>query len=381
MKNKSILITGANIGLGKEVAKQLALIHETEKIFLGCRNRQRADEAKKELEDATGRSIFEIIILDVSNVDSVRNAVSGIKQSIDALILNAGGQGGKHPEAITSTGMTTIAATNLLGHVVLVDELIKAGKLNNEVLYVSSEGARGIKGIMKKPDLKTNSVSEFISVLNGSFSEPKLDGSEVYGYRYIKYIGTLWTSANARKYPQIKFISVSPGNTRGTAGYDNLPTLTKFLYHNNQDEYSRSIMLTHLDSILKYSQRFYRRQFLDRKPLSGTTVSKFNKIMAAYFEKGIMKDNGLPTVNYLAGELNLSPRYLSDLLKQETGKTAIELIHLFLISEAKNLLTGTDYSVSEIAYKLGFENPPYFFRLFKKETGMSPNQFKKYGIH
>jgi AraC-like DNA-binding protein len=152
-------------------------------------------------------------------------------------------------------------------------------------------------------------------------------------------------------------------------------------YHNNQDEYSKAIMLTHIDSILKYSQRFFRRQFLDRKPLSGTTVSKFNKIMTSYFEKGLMKDNGLPTVNYLAGELNLSPRYLSDLLKQETGKTAIELIHLFLISEAKNLLTGTDFSVSEIAYKLGFENPPYFSRLFKKETGKSPNQFKKYGIN
>jgi AraC family transcriptional regulator, transcriptional activator of pobA len=152
-------------------------------------------------------------------------------------------------------------------------------------------------------------------------------------------------------------------------------------YYNNQDEYSKSIMLTHIDSILKYSQRFYRRQFINRKPLSGTTVTKFNNIITTYFEKGLMKDKGLPTVNYMAGELNLSPRYLSDLLKQETGKTAIELIHLFLISEAKKLLTGTDYSVSEIAYKLGFENPPYFSRLFKKETGMSPNQFKNYGIN
>jgi AraC-like DNA-binding protein len=152
-------------------------------------------------------------------------------------------------------------------------------------------------------------------------------------------------------------------------------------YHNNRDEYSRAIMLAHIDSILQYSQRFYRRQFIDRKPLSGTTVTRFNNIMASYFEKGLMSDKGLPTVNYLASELNLSPRYLSDLLKQETGKTAIELIHLFLIAEAKDLLKETDYSVSEIAYKLGFENPPYFFRLFKKETGMSPTQFKKSGIN
>jgi AraC-like DNA-binding protein len=73
----------------------------------------------------------------------------------------------------------------------------------------------------------------------------------------------------------------------------------------------------------------------------------------------------------------LSPRYLSDVLKQETGKTAIELIHIFLINEAKNRLVADDQSVSEIAYALGFENLPYFSRLFKKETGLSPNQFKK----
>jgi AraC family transcriptional regulator, transcriptional activator of pobA len=152
-------------------------------------------------------------------------------------------------------------------------------------------------------------------------------------------------------------------------------------YHNNRDEYSRAIMLSHIDSILKYSQRFYKRQFIDRKQLSGTTVSKFNKIMTSYFEKGLMEELGLPTVNYMAGELHLSPRYLSDLLKQETGKTAIELIHLFLISEAKNLLTGTDSTVAEIAYKLGFENPPYFSRLFKKQTGMSPNEFKSHGMN
>ena len=151
--------------------------------------------------------------------------------------------------------------------------------------------------------------------------------------------------------------------------------------YNNQDEYSRAIMLTHLDSILKYSQRFYKRQFITRKPLSGTTVSKFNNVMTSYFEKGLMEDKGMPSVNFMASELNLSPRYLSDLLKQETGKTAIELIHLFLVSEAKNLLTGTDQTVSEIAYKLGFENPPYFSRLFKKETGISPNEFKKHGLN
>jgi AraC-like DNA-binding protein len=148
-------------------------------------------------------------------------------------------------------------------------------------------------------------------------------------------------------------------------------------YYNNPDEYSREIMLTHIDSILKYSQRFYKRQFLNRKPLSGKTVSKFNEILTSYFEKGLVKEKGLPSVHFIASELNLSPRYLSDVLKQETGKTAIDLIHIFLISEAKNLLTSADQNISEIAYGLGFENPPYFSRLFKKEVGMTPVEFKK----
>ncbi|MFC0518050.1 helix-turn-helix domain-containing protein [Mucilaginibacter angelicae] len=148
-------------------------------------------------------------------------------------------------------------------------------------------------------------------------------------------------------------------------------------YLNNTDEYSRDIMLTHIDSILKYSQRFYKRQFINRTELSGKTVSKFNDVLAAYFKNGLLPTQGLPSVNAIASQLNLSPRYLSDMLKQETGKTAIELIHIYLVNEAKNRLKGDYQSVSEIAYELGFENLPYFSRLFKKETGISPNQFKK----
>ncbi|MEO3402638.1 AraC family transcriptional regulator [Mucilaginibacter sp. CAU 1740] len=145
----------------------------------------------------------------------------------------------------------------------------------------------------------------------------------------------------------------------------------------NIDEYSREIILTHIDSVLKYSQRFYKRQFINRTELSGKTVSKFNKALSAYFEKGLLQTKGLPTVAVMASDLNISARYLSDMLKQETGKTAMELIHIYLINEAKNKLKGEDQSVSEIAYTLGFENLPYFSRLFKKETGVSPNQFKK----
>ncbi len=147
-------------------------------------------------------------------------------------------------------------------------------------------------------------------------------------------------------------------------------------YNGNTDEYSREIILSHLDSLLKYCERFYKRQFINRAILSHKTISRFNEALATW-NNAPEDDHGLPTVQSIARTMHLSPRYLSDLLKQETGKTAIELIHIFLIGEAKNLLKATDYSISETAYKLGFENLPYFSRLFKKEVGLTPAQYKK----
>lgn len=148
-------------------------------------------------------------------------------------------------------------------------------------------------------------------------------------------------------------------------------------YNNNLDEFSRDIILSHIDSILKYAQRFYKRQFINRAELSGKTVSRFNQALGQYAAGGQLLSNGLPSVNVLAAQLNLSPRYLSDLLKQETGKTAMELIHIYLIGEAKNRLKSEYQSVSEIAYTLGFENLSYFSKVFKKETGLTPVQFKR----
>jgi AraC family transcriptional regulator, transcriptional activator of pobA len=147
--------------------------------------------------------------------------------------------------------------------------------------------------------------------------------------------------------------------------------------NNNADEYTRDIILTHIDSILKYSQRFYKRQFINRTELSGVTVSRFNSLLTDYMEKGMLTTAGLPTVKAMADSLNTSTRYLSDLLRQETGKTALELIHIFLIGEAKNLLQHPDKTVAETAYSLGFENPPYFTRLFKKETGFTPLEYRR----
>ena len=147
-------------------------------------------------------------------------------------------------------------------------------------------------------------------------------------------------------------------------------------YNNNEDEFSKEIILAGINSMLKYAERFYKRQFINRKQLSGKTVTGFNKILKQYIKDGSLNDNGLPSVGDLANRLNISSRYLTDLLKIETGKTAIELIHIALIAEAKDRLRKKDKSISEIAYDLGFENMSYFSRLFKKETGMLPTSYK-----
>jgi AraC family transcriptional activator of pobA len=147
-------------------------------------------------------------------------------------------------------------------------------------------------------------------------------------------------------------------------------------YSNNQDEYSKPIILGHIESMLKYAQRFYKRQFLNRAELSGKIASRFNEAIRQYFEDDALQADGLPTVAAIADQLNMSPHYLSDLLRQETGKSAIDHIHQYLILEAKNLLIGANLTVAQIAYQLGFENPPYFSRLFRKQTGISPLAFR-----
>lgn len=148
-------------------------------------------------------------------------------------------------------------------------------------------------------------------------------------------------------------------------------------YGNNQDEFSKDIILVNVTSILKYAERFYKRQFINRKELTGKTITAFNKLLDNYINDDKFSKEGLPSVGYMASVLNMSPRYLSNALKIETGKTAQELIHIALITVAKNKLRESEENVSEIAYSLGFENMSYFSKLFRKEVGKTPKDFKK----
>lgn len=226
---KTFLITGANSGIGKDTARQLALLPNTKKIYLACRNAQKARQAQRDLEKQTNSHKFEIIPVDTTQPTTVKKAVHELPEAIDAVVLNAGGIGGKTPEKLTPEGVTTITASNLLGHVILVDSLIRAGKLKKTVLFASSEAARGIQQTgMKRPELSSGSAEEFTRIYDGRFFENKFDAMQVYGY--IKLAGTLWMSAMARKHPEFTFLSISPGGTRGTEGMNDLPPIQRFVF-------------------------------------------------------------------------------------------------------------------------------------------------------
>lgn len=144
----------------------------------------------------------------------------------------------------------------------------------------------------------------------------------------------------------------------------------------NLDVHSQTIIVSSLELLLNYCTRFYGRQFITRSTSNSIVLSQIENILSNYYEAE-SNETGLPTVKYLAEQVNLSASYLSDLLKKETGRNAQEHIHAYLIQEGKNRLLGTSKSVGEIAYALGFEYPQYFNKLFKQKTGKTPIEFRK----
>jgi len=143
---------------------------------------------------------------------------------------------------------------------------------------------------------------------------------------------------------------------------------------NNTDQFSQDVLIANIELLLVYIDRYYNRQFLTRKNSSNDTLSKVEEFLNNYFET---EHTQLPTVQSIANHLNLSPTYLSDLLKNLTGLTLQQHIHEKLIEKAKELLSTSNLSVSEIAYQLGFEFPQSFNKLFKKKTDLTPLEFKQ----
>jgi len=144
----------------------------------------------------------------------------------------------------------------------------------------------------------------------------------------------------------------------------------------NIDVHSETIIVSTIELLLNFCTRFYGRQFITRKSSHNSVVIQIEKILTEYFSEKNIAEKGLPTVKYLADQVHLSPGYLSDVLKKETGKSAQDHIHFHLIEQAKSTLLHSDKLINEIAYSLGFDYPQYFNKLFKQKTGKTPIEFR-----
>ena len=147
-------------------------------------------------------------------------------------------------------------------------------------------------------------------------------------------------------------------------------------YRSNIDDFSQAVMISQIELLLNYAKRFYNRQFITRKKTNGDLLIKFENLLTAYFDDQDDSQTGLPTVEYISQKMNMSPNYLSDLLRNLTGQNAQQHIHEKLIEKAKEKLSTTELSISEIAYELGFEHLQSFSKLFKTKTNQSPLEFR-----
>jgi AraC family transcriptional regulator, transcriptional activator of pobA len=157
-----------------------------------------------------------------------------------------------------------------------------------------------------------------------------------------------------------------------------LDCLNKIDYelHQSIDKHSKTLIANNIELLLNYCMRFYDRQFITRSQVNKDILVRFENLLDNYLKSEITKTIGLPTVKYCADQLHLSPNYFGDLIKKETGKSAQENIQSKLIDIAKERIFDTSKSISEIAYELGFKHPQHFSRMFKSETGYTPNEYR-----
>jgi AraC family transcriptional regulator, transcriptional activator of pobA len=208
------------------------------------------------------------------------------------------------------------------------------------------------------------------------------NGAEYQGYTLVFHpdlIRNYPLAANIKKYG---FFSYDTNEALHLSEKEKNMIMGLFENINNElntsiDEMSQDVLVSYLEVLLNYGNRFYKRQFITRKVVNNDVLAKIEHELEAYFtdEKSLI--NGLPTVEYLAGQVNLSPRYLSDMLRATTGQNAQQLIHEKLIEKAKEKLSSTSLSVSEIAYALGFEHSQSFSKLFKTKTHAAPLEFRQ----
>ncbi|WP_415327647.1 helix-turn-helix domain-containing protein [Chryseobacterium sp. MMS23-Vi53] len=186
----------------------------------------------------------------------------------------------------------------------------------------------------------------------------------------------------AKKIKQYGFFSYSIKETLHLSEEEKDTILSIFNFIESElngriDDFSHDVMISQIELLLNYANRFYKRQFITRKASNNDLLQKFETILNAYFDDEVSLNKGIPTVSYLAENLNLSPSYLSDMLRSLTGQSTQQHIHERLINKAKEMLSTTNLSVGEVAYALGFEHSQSFSQLFKTKTNLSPLEFRK----
>jgi AraC-like DNA-binding protein len=201
------------------------------------------------------------------------------------------------------------------------------------------------------------------------------------GWMLLVHPDFLWNTPLAKTIKQYEYFDYSVNEAlflseKEEATIYNIIQNIQQEYHSNIDNFSQQIIISQIETLLNYAERYYHRQFITRKITNHKTLSRLEELLTDYFNSDDLIEKGLPSVQYIATALNVSPKYLSSLLKVLTGQTAQQHIHEKLIEKAKEKLSTTDLSVSEIAYELGFEHSQSFSKLFKSKTHLSPLEFR-----
>jgi AraC family transcriptional regulator, transcriptional activator of pobA len=202
------------------------------------------------------------------------------------------------------------------------------------------------------------------------------------GWMLLIHPDYIWNTSLAKSIKQYSFFDYSVNEALWLSEKEevvifNIIQNIRQEYHANIDNFSQSIIISQIETLLNYSQRFYQRQFITRKTTNHQILDRLEKLLSDYFQNDDLISKGLLTVQSIANNLNVSPNYLSGLLKVLTGQSTQQQIHDKLIEKAKEKLSTTDKSISEIAYELGFEHPQSFSKLFKTKTNISPLAFRQ----
>ena len=202
------------------------------------------------------------------------------------------------------------------------------------------------------------------------------------GWMLLVHPDFLWNTILARGIKRYEYFDYSVNEAlflsdKEETRLNNIIRNIKEDYHSNIDKFSQGIIIAQIETLLNYAERFYQRQFITRKKANHEVLDRLEALLTDYFNNNDLVSKGIPGVHDVANELNVSPNYLSGLLKVLTGQSTQQHIHNKLIEKAKEKLSTTDLTVSEIAYDLGFEHSQSFSKLFKTKTNLSPLEFRK----